>query len=293
MLEILISLYLNNFSQSPRLNQSNFPNTTINTITSNSNQYNTKVPTQLNSTRPNLQSKASLVYDINSDTILFSENPNTKLPIASLTKLMTAYIIIQEHSLDEIVTVPLEATTIGGSTMNLRAGERISIENLLKGLIINSGNDAAVTLAIHNSQNVEKFVQKMNQFAQNLNMKNSRFQNPMGYDSDNNYSTVYDLLILSKQVISNPFLHEIGNIKTITITSADGKFTHNLRNTNLELQNFQGINGFKTGTTNIAGQCLITTTEDPNPKIAIFLGSQNRFLDTKTMLHWTQTNFKH
>lgn len=250
-------------------------------------------PVQIENTRPNLQSKASLIYDINSNSILYSENPDQKLPIASLTKLMTAYIITQENSIQEVVTVPFEATTIGGSTMNLYAGERITIENLLKGLMINSGNDAAITLAIHNSGDVEKFVEKMNTYAQNLKLNNTHYQNPMGYDSEQNYSTVSDLLVITQHLIKTPYIKTISNIKQETVYSIDNRFSHNLKNTNQELHNFQNINGLKTGTTNIAGQCLITTTQDPNPKISIFLGSTNRFLDTKTMLDWTQNNFNY
>lgn len=292
MLELFLSVFIT---------QINDPNFSHEYLNQNSSQFisqtsiNTQIskPIQLTASRPNIQSKAALIYDINSKTILYSSNPNQKLPIASLTKLITAQIILEEHRLDEIVTVPLEATTIGGSTMNLYAGERISLENLLKGLMINSGNDAAITLGIHNSGSTEKFVQKMNTYAEKIGMKNSHFQNPMGFDSDKNYSTIHDLLTLTTLVLQNPTIQEISNIKNTIVYSTDQKFTHSLRNTNLDLQNFQNINGLKTGTTNLAGQCLIITTDDSSPKIAIVLGSNNRFADTKTMLHWAQTNFKY
>jgi D-alanyl-D-alanine carboxypeptidase (penicillin-binding protein 5/6) len=254
------------------------------------------LPTELpeveftSSERPYLSSKSYLLYDQNSQSVLISSEPNTKLPIASLTKLLTAHIILQENDLQEIVTVPLEATQIGGSTMRLKAGERITIENLLKGLLINSANDAAITLGIHNSESTEKFVEKMNTYANQLNMYNSHFSNPMGYDSPENYSTASDLLKLTLQSIQNPTIKEFSSIKSTTVTSQNGSLKHILKNTNKELENFQQINGLKTGTTNIAGQCLITTTNNETPQISIILGSSNRFQDTKTMLDWAKNN---
>lgn len=242
---------------------------------------------------PILTADSHILYDITSNSILTSENPNQRLPIASLTKIMTANIILQENELDEVVTVPIEATQIGGSTMRLRAGERITLENLLKGLMINSANDAAITLAIHNAGTTDEFVKKMNQYATNLNLQDTSFSNPMGYDSPENYSTANDLLQLTLKTTQNQTITNITNTKSEIVTSTDGRFIHNLTNTNKELNNFQQINGLKTGTTNIAGQCLISTTNDNNPKISIILGSTSRFQDTKTMLDWAQNNIKY
>lgn len=261
--------------------------------------FNTVVPenTQVvpaaiytSSETPILSAKSHLLYDYKSNSILSSSNPNQKLPIASLTKIMTAHIILKEHQLDEIVTVPLEATQIGGSTMSLRAGERITVENLLKGLLINSANDSAITLSIHNAGTTDQFVEKMNTYAQNISLQNTSFANPMGYDSPENYSTANDLLSLTLIAVKNQKLTEISSIDSIIVRSTDNRFTHNLKNTNKELNNFQQINGLKTGTTNIAGQCLISTTNEENPRISIIIGSNNRFQDTKTMLDWAQKN---
>lgn len=253
----------------------------------------TQIPTYISSTQPYLTAKSSLLFDINSQQILYSQNPQEKLPIASLTKLVTANIIIEEHQLDEVVTIPIEATQIGGSTMYLRAGERITVENLLKGLIINSANDAAIALSIHNAETTDKFVEKMNQYANQLQMNNSHFSNPMGYDSPENYSTAEDLLKITLKTIQNPTLTNFASIQTTTAQSIDQTITHNLKNTNLELSNFQQINGLKTGTTNTAGQCLITTTNSEQPQVSIIIGSSNRFQDTKTMLDWAKNNIKY
>jgi D-alanyl-D-alanine carboxypeptidase (penicillin-binding protein 5/6) len=112
----------------------------------------------------------------------------------------------------------------------------------------------------------------------------------MGYDSPENYSTASDLLKLTLQSIQNPTIKEFSSIKSTTVTSQNGSLKHILKNTNKELENFQQINGLKTGTTNIAGQCLITTTNNETPQISIILGSSNRFQDTKTMLDWAKNN---
>lgn len=253
----------------------------------------TTTPVFLSSETPVLSAKSHILYDLKSNSILSSNNPNERLPIASLTKIMTAHIILQENQLDELITVPLEATQVGGSTMNLRAGERISLENLMKGLIINSANDAAITLAIHNSGDTETFVNKMNQYALEMSLQDTSFSNPMGFDSPENYSTANDLLKLTLKAIDNQKLKEIAEIKTETVTSVDGRFRHNLINTNKELNNFQQINGLKTGTTQIAGQCLISTTNEESPKISIIIGSSSRFQDTKTMLDWATKNIKY
>lgn len=242
---------------------------------------------------PVLTAKSHLLYDFKSNSILSSNNPNQRLPIASLTKLMTAHIILEENQLNEVITVPIEATQIGGSTMNLRAGERITLENLMKGLMINSANDAAITLAIHNAETTDQFVKKMNLYAQKLQLSNTSFANPMGYDSPENYSTANDLLTLTLEVLKHNKIKEIANIKTETISSTDQRFRHILTNTNKELNNFQQINGLKTGTTQIAGECLISTTNEENPRISIILGSSSRFQDTKTMLDWATNNIKY
>lgn len=275
MLEILLAIYLNITELKVSPQETNF----------------FTVAKPINDSKPFLNSDAAIIYNQNTNQILFQSNQEEKLPIASLTKLMTAHIILQEHSLEEIVTIPREALNPKGSTMNLQAGERITVENLLKGLMINSANDAAIALSLHNAKTLEDFSDKMNLYANNLQMKNSHFDNPMGFDSPKNYSTALDILKLSRVTAQNPFLQEVSNIKSTKVKSSNNLTTHLLTNTNKELQNFQNINGLKTGTTQEAGQCLVSTTEE-DKLITIVLGSTNRFQDTKTMIDWARNNFK-
>lgn len=249
---------------------------------------------KLDSSRPAIQAKSALVADLNSDTILYQKNSLQAFPIASLTKLMTALIIIQEHKLDEIVKIDTKSTQVGGSVIGLQSNQKITIEDLLKGLLIQSGNDAAIALAINNSSTVEAFVQKMNQKALDLNLQNTSFANPMGFDDLENFSTAQDLYTLAKKIYDYPEIQKIVNTKSETIYSTDKKISHNLNSTNLILNNYLNIGGLKTGTTRQAGGCFIGITKNTkNPKIAIILGSNDRFLDTKVMLDWAQNTYKY
>jgi D-alanyl-D-alanine carboxypeptidase (penicillin-binding protein 5/6) len=280
MLEFLISVLVNIHTLEPtKQGSSQEPTTQI---------------IKLDSSRPLLQAEAGIVADLNSGQILYQKNGLEKYPIASLTKLMTALIIIQEHKLNEVVTVPQLATQVGGSSINLQSKEKITVLNLLKGLLIQSGNDAAVALAVHNSQSVDKFVKKMNLKANELNLQNTNFANPMGFDDPENYSTAQDLFTLAKAVYQYPTIQKIVNTKETTIYSTDKASSHLLQTTNLILDNYLNVGGLKTGTTSQAGGCFIGITKnEEHPKIAIVLGSNDRFLDTKVMLDWVQNTFKY
>jgi len=234
---------------------------------------------------PNLSARSSLIYDIKNKKTKYSNNINEELPIASLTKLMTAYIILEEHNLNEIFTVSEEATSIDGSKMYLQTNEKITIRELLHGLLISSGNDAAYTLAIGNSGSTRKFVKKMNKKAKELGMQNSNFTNPAGLDIGKNTSSAKDLLILTKEIIKHQIILDISQKQKYNAKNLSKNITHKLENTNKELDNFLNIKGLKTGRTPLAKECFIGLTNEENPKISIVLGSNNRFQDTKTLLY--------
>lgn len=248
---------------------------------------------RLNSSRPFISARAGLVADLKTNTILYEKNSLAQLPIASLTKLMTALIILTENDLNEVVTITRESTQVGGASIYLRENQQITIKNLLKGMLIQSGNDAATALAIHNAGTVSEFVKKMNQKAKKLNLQNTSFANPTGFDDPNNYSTAQDLYSLAKTVYSFPVVQEIASIQETRIFSINNTLNHNLVNTNLILNNYLNISGLKTGTTSLAGGCFIGITNTTHPQITIILGSPNRFLDTKTMLDWAKNNFQY
>lgn len=235
-----------------------------------------------------LSAKSYLAIDTENNTKLLEYHADEELPIASLTKLMTALIIIENHSLDEIVTVEKEATQIEGSKMYLKTGEQMTVENMMKGLLVKSGNDAAIALAKFHSGSVEKFVKEMNARAKALRMKHSSFKNPVGIDAVGHYSTALDLLILTQAFWKHSFFHDLVNKKDIQIFSLT-EAPRTFPNTNKLLSD--EIQGVKTGTTDAAGECLILFVNHNGKKIfTVVLGSESRFTDSKKFVQaiWKQ-----
>lgn len=233
-----------------------------------------------------ISSTAAIAIDLDSQTILFQKNSDLQVPIASLTKLMTAYIILEEEDPDAIVTISSNAVSTEGSEMNLFSGETITIKNLLYGLLIESGNDAAVALAEFNAGSETNFVKKMNKETENLGLEQSQFSNATGLDYGEGYSTPRDLALLSSYLLQDQTIREIVNKKEAEVTSTSGVI-HNLKNTNTLLGEM-GIKGLKTGKTPAAGECLVTLAESSTGReiLIVVLGSQSRFLDSKILVDW-------
>ncbi len=237
-----------------------------------------------------LSAKSALAVDLDTQISLYKNSPTKKLPIASLVKLMTALIILEEHELNEIVTISSDINETIGSRMWLYGGENITVESLLKGMLIQSGNDAAYELAKFNAGSLEEFSKKMNRKALYLGLKNSNFLDPAGLDDENNYSTTEDLALIAKHILKNDFVRRIVSIRETSIFSVNGKIEHQLVNTNRLLDNSFGAKGLKTGTTDLAGQCLITLVEvNGNDILIIILGSKNRYKDTRTIFNYLQS----
>ena len=238
---------------------------------------------------PQLSATSAISYDLNSQTISFQKNIHQKLPIASLTKLMTLYIIMNENDLDEEVIITQKHIDVPGSKANLKANTSYSVLELIKASLLNSSNQAAMALAEYNAENEKQFVEKMNKYAKKLKLDNTSFANPMGFDDNENYSTVYDLTKLTLAIQKFKPIIDIANKPEITIKNNKNQSTK-LKNTNHQLQNALGLNGLKTGTTPNAGQCFIGITSGPKKIITIVLNSKNRFLDTNTLIEYN-SNF--
>jgi len=245
------------------------------------------------STTPILAAHSVLAIDLKTGQILYEQNSSDQVQIASLTKIMTALIILHETPLAEIVTVPYEATQIGGSSMHLQNNEEISVSELLHGLLIQSGNDAAITLAIHHSGSVETFVEQMNQKATALNLNNTSFQNPMGFDHTYNYSTAQDLSILAQELYKSQTARNIVLNTNYLAKSSNDQIVHDLKSTNQLLGTYTNIIGLKTGHTGLAGECFIGITDSDHPTLTIILGSTKRFQDTEVLLDWIQNSYKY
>jgi len=214
---------------------------------------------------PVVQASSVYAIDLNSGEPLYVQNIFEKRSIASITKLMTAMVILDSHTMDEVITVTSTAANIEGSRMFLRQGERIRLDDTIRGLLINSGNDAGLALAIYDAGNEKNFVKKMNAKARMLGLQDTNFANPIGFDHPDAYSTAYDVMHMALAAIQYPLIRETVSLKSATVRSVDAKYTHNLETTNdlLKDTNFKVV-GLKTGTTEAAGESVTSILVAPN-----------------------------
>jgi len=239
---------------------------------------------------PQINGSSYVLMDPASGRILMESNSDERLPPASLTKMMTAYIVERELdenrlSMDEMVPISVKAWKTGGSRMFVQEGSRVSVEDLLKGVIIQSGNDASVALAEHVAGSEGAFADVMNQQAQLLGMKNTRFETATGLPHENQYSTAYDLALLAAAIINDyPENYPL---------YAEKHFTYNnIRqpNRNSLLWRDPSVDGLKTGHTEEAGYCLVASAQrDDTRLIAVVMGtdsSEARAREVQKMLNY-------
>ena len=198
---------------------------------------------------------AEIAMELTTGTVLKESNADLKLPMASTTKIMTALIIAEDCDLDECLTVPDAAVGVEGSSIYLKKNEEIDVRDLLYGLMLRSGNDAATALAIHHSGSVDKFVEVMNERAKALGAENTVFKNPSGLPDNGHYTTARDLCGITCHCMQNSVFREIVSTK-----NHSGKYRI-FANKNKMLYNYEGANGVKTGYTVKAGRCLVTSAE--------------------------------
>ncbi len=198
-------------------------------------------------------SSAECVVEVSSRRILHKRSDAERLPMASTTKILTAIIILDDCNLDEQVTIPRAAEGTEGSSVYLKAGEIFTVEELLYGLMLRSGNDCAVTLALHHSGSIEEFAQVMNEKAQYLGATESRFVNPHGLPDNRHFTTARDLAFISAYAMENLKFREIVSCKYYE--------PRGWKNKNKMLSEYEGAVGVKTGFTLIAGRCLVTAAE--------------------------------
>ena len=237
----------------------------------------------------NIKARSAIVLDVGTDAVLYSKESDEKMPIASLTKIMTALVVLDNVDLNSIVTISRNAFDTDGRKDSLAVNEKIKAEDLLKIMLIRSNNTAAVSLAEHTSGSVEEFVRLMNKKADLLGLKNTSFSNPTGFDSEKNYSTAYNIAQLFDHALDKPLIWEISRTQRLDLTSLDGKIKHRLKNTNLFLGRLKNIAGGKTGLTDEAGQCLVLVVGDPindHRIISVVLNAEDRFLETERLVRW-------
>lgn len=250
--------------------------------------------TQLEIKEPDTNSRACVVIDRNTNTILYGKYENQKRKMASTTKIMTATIIIENCNLDETIEVSKKAAGTGGSRLGLTTGDKITIRDLLYGLMLRSGNDAAVALAEYAGGSIEGFAELMNKKASELGLNNTHFETPHGLDSDEHYTTAYELALLSNYALNNTTFAQIVGTKEYTITI--NGYPKQLSNTNELLGNFEGVYGIKTGFTNGANRCLVTACKRGDMDIiCVVLGADTkkfRTQDSIKLINYIFNNFK-
>ena len=246
------------------------------------------------SSPPTINSRAAIVIDRNSNTVLYGKNEHNKVKMASTTKIMTSIVVIENCDLKETVTVSKKAGSTGGSRLGIKSGDKCSINDLLYGLMLCSGNDAAVALAEHVGGSVDGFAEMMNKKALELNLKNTHFVTPHGLDKDEHYTTAYELAILSNYALNNKTFAKIVGTKSTTITI--NNTPRNISNTNELLGNLNGVYGIKTGFTNGANRCLVTACKRNDLDIiSVVLGADTknfRTTDSIKLIEYAFNNFK-
>ncbi len=239
----------------------------------------------------NLNSRSCVVIDRLSKKILYGKNENNKVKMASTTKIMTAIVVLENSSLNKTVEVSKKAAGTGGSRLGLKTGDKITICDLLYGLLLCSGNDAAVCLAESVAGSVPQFSDLMNAKAKELGLVNSHFESPHGLDSEGHYTTAYELAILSDYALKNPTFYNIVGTKNYTVTI--NGYSKNLSNTNELLGNLNGVYGIKTGFTNGANRCLVTACKrDKMDIICVVLGADTKNFRTKDSIKLIEYAFK-
>ncbi|MCL4367426.1 serine hydrolase [Patescibacteria group bacterium] len=248
------------------------------------------LPISKNIPPPTLTANAALVEDLNHHFLLYVKDPAKRVPIASTTKIMTALIATEYYQADDILTVTPEAS-VSGSAMGLQLNEKISFINVLYGMLLNSGNDAAFTLAANYPGGVSAFVDAMNEKATQMNLTNTHFDNPAGFDSPQHYSSAADLAKIAESLTQNSLLSKIVATKEMTVYSVDYSVAHQLKNLNI-LLDLPGVKGIKTGYTPAAKENFVGLIKRDNQTIlTVVLGSDDRFGETENLFDWTFNNF--
>ena len=238
--------------------------------------------------------KSAIMIEASTGKILYEKNKDEKLPMASMTKMMTLLLIMEEIDAgrlkwDEMITTSEHAASMGGSQIFLEVGEKMSVEDLVKGICIASGNDASVAMAERIGGTEEKFVSLMNKKAEKLGLSNTHFENACGLDSDNHYSSANDMSIIAKELVKHKKILEFsGTYEDYLRKNTEKSFW--LVNTNKLVRYYQGVDGLKTGYTKNAGYCITTTAERGNMRlITVVMGEPSsaiRNSETTTMLDY-------
>ena len=248
----------------------------------------------------NLSSESAILMDAESGKILYEKNIQEKLPMASMTKIMSMLLIMESINAgnlnyEETVLISENASGMGGSQVFLQAGEEYTVDDLLKCIAVSSANDAVVAMAEKISGSVDAFVELMNKRAKELGANNTNFTNPHGLDDENHYSTAYDMALIAKELLKHEEVLKYTSIYEDYLTKPDGSQVW-LVNTNRLVRFYDGVDGLKTGYTTEAGYCLTATAKKEDLRlISVVMKSpsaEDRSSDTSTLLSYGFNSFK-
>lgn len=240
---------------------------------------------------PTINSRAAVIYDRTSKKVIWGKSENTRRAMASTTKIMSAIIVLENAKLTDVVEISKKAGGTGGSRLGLKAGDKLTVNDLLYGLMLRSGNDTAVALAEHVGDDLEGFAKLMNKKVSELGLKDTNFVTPHGLDEIEHYTTAHELAIITDYALNNKKFSEIVNTKSTNINI--NNYPRTLFNTNELLGNLNGVDGVKTGFTNNAGRCLVTsTTRDSHQIICVVLGADTKKIRTTDSIKLIEYAFK-
>ncbi|MEJ6951018.1 D-alanyl-D-alanine carboxypeptidase family protein [Natronospora cellulosivora (SeqCode)] len=241
----------------------------------------------------NNTAKNAAVIDVETAQVLYGKAMHVKAYPASVTKILTTIVAIEEGNLEDIVTVSRKAAYQEGSSIYLKEGEKIKLKELLYAVMLASGNDAAVAVAEHVAGSVEDFANLMNERARMMGALNSNFRNPHGLPDSNHYTTAYDMAMIMRYAMTNDKFREITKTKNISISWSGNDWGRGLRNHNKLLFSYDDITGGKTGYTRAAGRCLVASaSRDGREVIAVVLNDPNDWLDVRNLLDFALDSYK-
>jgi D-alanyl-D-alanine carboxypeptidase len=242
---------------------------------------------------PPIKARAAYLIDLTSGRVLFSKNADQRLPMASTTKITTAIVVLQHSNLRELAWVSKRAATIGESTMDLVRGEQLTVEQLLYGMLLNSANDAAITLAEHVSGNEERFVGLMNRLAHQLHLRDTHYVTAHGLDAPGHYTSAHDLAVISRYAMRNPEFRRIVATVSYHIPKTKHNAEHWLASVNRVMYWFPGVDGVKPGDTDNAGLCqVVSAWRNGRHVLAVLLNTPNLVTDVRNLLDYGGRDFQ-
>lgn len=230
-----------------------------------------------------VSAKCACVLDAQTQRVIFEKNADMRHPMASTTKIMTALIALENGSPDDVVTVSKNSAGTEGTSLYLKVGDRVTLRDLIYGLMLQSGNDAAIAIAEHIAGSVEDFAVLMNERTKTIGAKNTCFKNPNGLDEDGHCTTAYDLALITCEALKNEAFVEIVSTKSRTIRNG----TQTVTNHNKLLNMYEGCVGVKTGFTKKSGRCLVSSAvRDGKQVVAVTLNAPDDWNDHTSMLNY-------